>query len=130
MSSVLPLYRATKRAASRIAAAAFIATTTPIVAFAAGAGEAMPWDTPIQNIEQDLTGTVAKLLGIIAVAAFGLMFAYGEHGSAVRKAGGIVFGLSIAFTAVTFTATFFGYTGGAAFPLAHAAALAAHSTSH
>lgn len=130
MSRVSSIYRATQRAASRIAVAAFITATTPIVAFAAGTGGTMPWDTPLQNIEQDLTGTVAKLVGIIAVAGFGLMFAFGEHGSAVRKGGGIVFGLSIAFSAATFAATFLGYTGGAAFPLAHAAHAAVHTVTH
>ncbi len=97
-------------------------TLLPMVAMAAGTGGgAMPWDTPLQTIESDLTGPVAKIIGIIAVVLFGLAFAFGEHGSTLRKGLGIIFGLAIAFTATTFVSTFFGFTGGAGFIMAHAA---------
>lgn len=113
-------YRASRRVIARGATAFSLALLYPLTAYAAGAGTAMPWDTPLQKFEQDITGPVAKAVGIIAVVAFALMFSYGEHGSSLRKAGGLMFGLSIAFTATTFVPTFFGYSGGAAFPLAHA----------
>jgi type IV secretion system protein VirB2 len=98
-----------KRAATGIAFA--ITVTCP--AWASGSG--MPWETPMENIENSLTGPVAKIIGIFAITMFGLTFAFSEHGSTLKKAMGILMGLSIAFSAASFGATFFGFSGGAAF---------------
>ncbi|HVY90912.1 MAG TPA: TrbC/VirB2 family protein [Hyphomonadaceae bacterium] len=78
-------------------------------------GTAMPWETPLQTIQDSLAGPVAKAIGIIAIVLTGLGFAVAESGSVVRKGLGIVFGLAIAFTATTFMSTFFNMTSGAVF---------------
>jgi type IV secretion system protein TrbC len=78
-------------------------------------GTAMPWETPLQTVEQSLSGPVAKAVGIIAIVVTGLGFAFAEGGSAMRKGIGIVFGLAIAFTATTFITSFFNVTSGAVF---------------
>lgn len=82
---------------------------------AAGGGTAMPWETPLQAVADSITGPVAKAIGVIAIAVTGLGVAFAEGGSWVRRGLGIVFGLAIAFTASSFAASFFGFTGGAAF---------------
>lgn len=82
---------------------------------AAGGGAAMPWETPLQNPADSITGPVAKAIGIIAIAVTGLGVAFAEGGSWVRRGLGIVFGLAIAFTASSFAVSFFGFTGGAGF---------------
>ena len=82
-------------------------------AFAAGTG--MPWETPINEILNSITGPVAKAIGIMAIVLFGLAFAFSEHGSALRRGLGIAMGVSIAFAASTFGMTFFGFSGGAGF---------------
>lgn len=82
-------------------------------AFAGGSG--MPWEDPLQQIADSITGPVAKIAGIIAVALTGLGFAFAESGGVMRKALGIIFGLAIAFSASTFFVTFFGFSGGAGF---------------
>ena len=82
-------------------------------AFAAGTG--MPWETPINEILNSITGPVAKAIGIMAIVLFGLAFAFSEHGSALRRGLGIAMGVSIAFAASSFGMTFFGFSGGAAF---------------
>ena len=84
-------------------------------AFAGGSGTSMPWETPLQTVQDSLSGPVAKAVGIIAIVVTGLGFAFSEGGSAMRKGIGIVFGLAIAFTATTFIMTFFNVTSGAAF---------------
>lgn len=84
-------------------------------ALAATTGTAMPWESPLQTIASSITGPVAKALGVIAVALTGLGIAFSEGGSSMRKGLGIVFGLSIAFTATTFLTSFFKITGGAVF---------------
>lgn len=84
-------------------------------AHAAGGGAAMPWEGPLQTIADSITGPVAKAVGVIAIAVTGLGVAFAEGGSWVRRGLGIVFGLAIAFTASSFAASFFGFTGGAVF---------------
>lgn len=78
-------------------------------------GTSMPWETPLQTVQDSLAGPVAKAIGIIAIVLTGLGFAVAESGSVVRKGLGIVFGLAIAFTATTFMSTFFNMTSGAVF---------------
>src|SRR3546814_10568256 len=65
-------------------------------AFAGGSG--MPWEDPLQQIADSITGPVAKIAGIIAVALAGLGFAFAEGGGFMKKILGIVFGLAIAFS--------------------------------
>jgi type IV secretory pathway VirB2 component (pilin) len=76
----------------------------PSYAFAAGTG--MPWETPMQNLLDSLTGSIVLL---------GLGFALGESGGIVRRICGLVFGVAIAFSAAQWGMTFFGFAGGAGF---------------
>lgn len=76
-------------------------------------GTAMPWETPLQTVQESLSGPVAKAVGIIAIVVTALGFAFSEGGSALRKGIGIVFGLAVAFTATTFITSFFSVTSGA-----------------
>lgn len=96
-----------------LAIGALMLTAGP--ACAGGTGAAMPWETPLQTVQDSLSGPVAKAVGIIAIVVTGLGFAFAEGGSAMRKGVGIVFGLAIAFTATTFITTFFNLTSGAVF---------------
>ena len=47
-------------------------------ALASSGGGNMPWDTPLTNIQQDLSGTVAHVFIIVAIVATGLMWAFGN----------------------------------------------------
>ena len=89
-----------------LAAPAFAGTTS---------GTSMPWETPLQTVQESLSGPVAKAVGIIAIVVTALGFAFSEGGSALRKGIGIVFGLAVAFTATTFITSFFNITSGAVF---------------
>lgn len=82
-------------------------------AYASGTG--MPWETPLQNILDSITGPVAKAAGIISIVLAGLGFAFGESGGLMRRVMGIVFGIAIAFAATQWGMTFFGFAGGAGF---------------
>lgn len=102
--------------ADRVALGAFVALSAAMPAFATTTGgTAMPWETPLQTVQDSLAGPVAKAVGIIAIVVTGLGFAFAEGGSAMRKGIGIVFGLAIAFTATTFISSFFSLTSGAVF---------------
>ena len=79
-------------------------------AWAAGAG--MPWEGPLQQVVESVTGPVAQAAAVIAVVIFGAGVAMSEGGSGMRRGIGILFGISIAFAASTFFLDFFGFAGG------------------
>lgn len=79
-------------------------------AWAGGAG--MPWEGPLQQIVESITGPVVQAAAVIAVCVFGAGVAFSEGGSSMRRGLGILFGLSIAFAASTFFLDFFGFAGG------------------
>jgi type IV secretory pathway VirB2 component (pilin) len=78
----------------------------------AAGGSGMPWEGPIQQVVQSITGPVVQAAAVIAVVAFGAGIAMSENGSSMRRGLGIMFGLSIAFAASTFFLDFFGFAGG------------------
>lgn len=82
-------------------------------AFAAATGA--PWEGPLQAFLDSLTGPVAQIGGVAAVAICGLGIAFSEGGTGLRKLVWVAFGLSIAFAAATFFLPLFGFGGGAAF---------------
>jgi type IV secretion system protein TrbC len=81
-------------------------------------GSGMPWEGPIQQIVQSVTGPVVQAAAVIAVVIFGAGVAMSEGGSQMRRGLGILFGLSIAFAASTFFLDFFGFAGGLEIPAA------------
>jgi type IV secretion system protein VirB2 len=96
------------RALSGAAALCGLMSAAP--AFAGGAG--MPWEGPLQQIVESVTGPVVQAAAVIAVVIFGAGIAMSESGSGMRRGLGILFGLSIAFAASTFFLDFFGFAGG------------------
>lgn len=86
----------------------------PAHAWAAGAGGGMPWEAPLKQVLDSMSGPVAQTLGVIAIIMFGLGLAFSEGGG-LRTALGILFGLAIAYASSTFFMTFFGFAGGAVF---------------
>lgn len=83
-------------------------------AWASGGG-AMPWEDKLTAIADSVTGPVARTIGVIAIAMFGLGVAMSEGGSMVRRGLGVLMGLAIAFTASSFFLPWLGFTSGAAF---------------
>ena len=51
-----------------------------------GGGGSLPWDTPLQTLQQDLTGPVAKGVSLVAIvgAGFVLMFLHAEMNSLMK----------------------------------------------
>lgn len=80
-------------------------------AFAAGSG--MPWETPLQNVVDSVTGPVARAAAVIAIVVAGITIIFSEGGGGVRKLAFVGLGIAIMFAAVTFFLDFFGFAGGA-----------------
>jgi type IV secretory pathway VirB2 component (pilin) len=75
-------------AAMRTAAYLFplfaIATLRPVLA---STGGGLPWDTPLQTLQNDLTGPVATAVSVMALFAAGAALVFGEElGPFVRRA--------------------------------------------
>jgi len=85
----------------------------PVLARASGSG--MPWESWLQKVLDSISGAVAKIIGAIVIILSGLGMASGEGGGGARKWVMVAFGLSIAFTAVSFFLNFLGFSGGVAF---------------
>lgn len=91
-----------------------VLTGAMYAAAARASGSGMPWESPLQSLLNSIAGPVAKVIGAIVIIATGLTIAFGEGGAGMRKLLWVVFGLSIAFTAVSFWLSFLGYGGGLA----------------
>jgi type IV secretory pathway VirB2 component (pilin) len=76
-------------------------------------GSSMPWEQPLQQIEQSIEGPVAKVVAVIIIIVTGLTLAFGDTSGGARRMIQIVFGLSIAFAASSFFLFFFSFGGGA-----------------
>lgn len=100
----------------RILASGLCAATMFCGLFVAGpalaGGSGMPWEGPMQQIVDSITGPVVQAAAVIAVVLFGAGVAMSETGSSMRRGLGILFGLTIAFAASTFFLDFFGFAGG------------------
>lgn len=72
----------------------------------------MPWEAPLQQVVESVTGPVAQAAAVVAVVIFGAGIAMSEGGSGMRRGVSILFGISIAFAASTFFLEFFGFAGG------------------
>jgi type IV secretory pathway VirB2 component (pilin) len=93
------------------ATALFAVLSFPVLAAApAAAGSGLPWEAPLDTILKSIQGPVARVFILVAIIITGLMAAFGEHGSGLRKVMGIAFGGSIVIGAVSFVTTLFGAT--------------------
>ena len=67
---------------------------------------ALPWETPLAELESSLTGNVATMAAVITVCVCGVMLAMGEGGQFGRLAIKIIMGLSMALCATQFILIF------------------------
>jgi type IV secretion system protein VirB2 len=78
----------------------------------AATSSGMPWDVPLNQIVTALTGSLAHVLGIVAIFGLGITMAYSEGGPVLRKALWVAMGLILAFNAGSWGLSFLGFGGG------------------
>jgi type IV secretory pathway VirB2 component (pilin) len=98
-----------KNIARASVALAMLAIAAP--AYAAGSG--MPWEGPLEQIVDSITGPVARAAAVIAIVLAGITIIFSEGGGGVRKLAFVGLGIAIMFAAVSFFLDFFGFAGGA-----------------
>ena len=87
-----------------------LVSTAP--AWSGGLGGGMPWEGPLNQLLDSLTGPVSRVVGAVAIIGLGVGIAFSEGGSMMRKALWVVLGLAIAFNAVSWGIGFLGFSGG------------------
>lgn len=104
-------HRARLRNAAKItgAVALFVLAAGP----AQAAGSGMPWEGPLEQIVDSITGPVARAAAVIAIVIAGVTIIFSEGGGGVRKLAFVGLGIAIMFAAVSFFLDFFGFAGGA-----------------
>ncbi len=80
---------------------------------AAAAGSGMPWEGPLEQIVDSITGPVARAAAVIAIVIAGVTIIFSEGGGGVRKLAFVGLGIAVMFAAVSFFLDFFGFAGGA-----------------
>jgi type IV secretion system protein TrbC len=95
----------------RIAAFGMALLACAVPAYAAGSG--MPWEGPLEQIVDSITGPVARAAAVIAIVIAGVTIIFSEGGGGVRKLAFVGLGIAIMFAAVSFFLDFFGFAGGA-----------------
>ena len=80
-------------------------------AFASGSG--MPWEAPLQQGVDSITGPVARAAAVIAIVVCFMGMMFSEGGGGMRKLAIVGLAISGMFAAASFFLTFFGFAGGA-----------------
>jgi type IV secretion system protein VirB2 len=96
---------------AKVAGYALVALAFAVPAHASGSG--MPWEGPLQQILDSITGPVARAVGVIAIVMAGFTIAFSDGGSGVRKLAWAGLGLACVFAAATWGLELFGFAGGA-----------------
>jgi type IV secretion system protein TrbC len=92
-----------------VTALALLSLAAP--AYAAGSG--MPWEGPLEQVVDSVTGPVARAAAVISIVIAGVTIIFSEGGGGVRKLAFVGLGIAIMFAAVSFFLDFFGFAGGA-----------------
>jgi type IV secretion system protein TrbC len=103
-------HRGMRQLATRFAAAVALLMLGASRAWAAG--PAMPWDTALDNLLNNLSGPTARALVLVAIVGTGLLWAFTRNEEGLKRVGQIAFGGAIAMGAVTLFANL-GFTAGA-----------------
>ena len=102
-----------KRAHRALKIGAYALAALALAAPAHAAGSGMPWEGPLEQIVDSITGPVARAAAVIAIVLTGIGFAFSQSGGGLQKLMVVALGISVAFGAATFFLDFFGFAGGA-----------------
>jgi type IV secretory pathway VirB2 component (pilin) len=73
----------------------------------AAQAQALPWEGPLTQIQNSLTGPVARAIGVVALAASGGMLAFGgELGDFTKRIMMVVLAMSVMLLANNFMSMF------------------------
>lgn len=109
MSLVLNAEARSRRIHGVVIVLAYVSLATA----AQAAGTGMPWEQPLQQVLDSITGPVARAAAVIAIVISGMGIMFSEGGGGVRKLAFVGLGIAVIFAAASFFLQFFGFAGGA-----------------
>ena len=83
--------------------------------FSWASGSGMPWEAPLTQIMDSVSGPISQVIGVIGIVGTGIGIAFSEHGGTAKTVFKAFFGLIIVFTAASFFLSFLGFGGGVGF---------------
>ena len=102
--------RCLARSAARVGV---LLTLLALAGPAHASGSGMPWEGPLEQIVDSITGPVARAAAVIAIVIAGVTIMFSEGGGGVRKLAFVGLGIAIMFAAISYFLDFFGFAGGA-----------------
>jgi type IV secretory pathway VirB2 component (pilin) len=96
----------------RLTRAAILACLLLFPGIALAAGTGMPWEGPLSQIMNSISGPWLRFGSVVAIIGTGLTLAFGETGGILKKGIMVVLGLSVACAATSWGLSFFGFSGG------------------
>jgi type IV secretion system protein TrbC len=109
----MSIHRESARAPRASRGAAMVVAFISLATAAHAAGTGMPWEQPLQQVLDSITGPVARAAAVIAIVISGMGIMFSEGGGGVRKLAFVGLGIAIIFAAASFFLQFFGFAGGA-----------------
>ena len=82
-----------------VALAAGLCLTAPEAAAGTG-GVALPWNTPFQNLLDNMTGVTARIFAALMLIIGGCVWGFTKHEEGIRRFGQAIFAIAIMFGAV------------------------------
>lgn len=97
----------------RTTAALFVLAVTSVASTASATetttAGALPWEGPLNQIADSLSGPVIRVVGILAILGISAAIAVGAGGGAMKSGLQVVLALTIGATAVSFGLPFLGF---------------------
>lgn len=80
-----------------------------------GGGGSMVWETPLQRIQESISGPVARIACLVAIVIAGLALGFGHMGGMAQKVCMLVIGVSVALGGTSVMSSLFGSGSGLGF---------------
>ncbi len=106
--NVFPSFR--PRISSAVFVAIFASLAFTSAAHAGSAGSALPWNTPLQTLLDNLTGPTGKTLAALMIAIGGVIWGFTRHEEGARRLGQAIVAIGLIYGAVGLITTL-GFSG-------------------
>ncbi len=90
-----------RRFSSVLLVALFTSLAFASAAHAGTAGTALPWNTPLQNLLDNLTGPTGKTLAALMIAIGGVIWGFTRHEEGARRLGQAIVAIGLIYGAVS-----------------------------
>ena len=83
-----------------LAALALLVFLLPLEVIAGAGGADLPWNTPLQNLLDNLTGTTARILAGIMLVVGGIVWGFTRNEEGAKRFGQAIIAIALMFGAV------------------------------